>query len=103
MATGLVAGYHFAVWRRDRSTAPPKPERPIGRIILVTSAESGPVPQAITHVTGAPVTVWRRSGPASAAEPTADELSAALAGIQASRVLVITGTNGQVEVISLQD
>lgn len=114
VATGLASGYHFAVWRRDRSAAPPRPERPIGRVILVTGADPEALTQAITDLTGAPVTVWRRSdptiaeGPAISEDPTIAEgpsiaeLTTALAGVRAGRVLVLTGPNGRLEVIALQ-
>jgi len=103
VATGLVAGYHFAVWRRDRSNTPPTPERRIGRVILVTGADPEPLTQAITDATGAPVTVWRRSAPTNPEGPTIDELTTALSGVRAGRVLVVTGPHGGLEVIPLQD
>ncbi|WP_231556373.1 DUF5671 domain-containing protein [Cryobacterium sp. MLB-32] len=112
VATGLVAAYHFAVWRRDRSTAPAKPDRRIGRVILVTGAEPEPLTRAIADLTGAPVTVWRRSAPAGSTESaesavpdsaTIDKLTAALTDLDASRVLIVTGPHGRLEVIALQD
>jgi hypothetical protein len=62
-ATALVAGYHFGVWRNDRSdaaaSAPAPRQRTIGEVILVTGADPAPLVAAIGSATGASVTVWR--------------------------------------------
>ncbi|HSN38351.1 MAG TPA: DUF5671 domain-containing protein, partial [Arthrobacter sp.] len=78
VATGLVAGYHFAVWRRERASvaaAAPARRRTIGHVILVTGSDPSPMHRVIDEVTGAGVTVWRRAdglvnpaGPGTAAE-----------------------------------
>lgn len=105
VATGLAAGYHFAVWRRDRSliAAAPQPARNIDRVLLVTDADPEPLSTAIGAATGgAAVSVMRRAdGAASSA--TAEQLSQALAGVTGKRVLVVTGPGDRVEVIPLQD
>jgi hypothetical protein len=80
VATGLAAGYHFAVWRRDRSAATtiattmastattnaaaaaaPVRRRTIGHVILVTGADPDPLSRVVEDVAGAGVTVWRRA------------------------------------------
>jgi hypothetical protein len=128
VATGLVFGYHFAVWRQDRAVlaaAGPVRPRTIGHVILVTAADPAPLRRVITEVTGADVIVWRRAdarvgalagvqaaaGPpapaAGAAVPPAGgtpegQLAAALEGVSAPRVLVVADPHGRIDVIPLQ-
>ncbi|TFD77376.1 hypothetical protein E3T48_09025 [Cryobacterium fucosi] len=110
VATGLAAGYHFAVWRHDRSaiTAAPGRERTIARVTLVTGADPEPLTRAVADATGAAVTVWRRSVGAEPAGtdpagPTAQQLVDALHGVTGKRVLVVTGPGSRIDVIPLQD
>lgn len=128
VATGLAAGYHFAVWRRDRSAtttteaaaAAPVPRRTIGHVILVTGADPDALSRVVEDVTGAGVTVWRRadvdaSGSAGApgapgvpgevapgAGELAEQLASALAGVTGDRVLVIAGPGSRIDVIPLE-
>ncbi|MBT2594843.1 hypothetical protein J7I92_06025 [Arthrobacter sp. ISL-72] len=115
VATGLAAGYHFAVWRHDRSLATTAPRRrTVGRVILVTAGDPEPLVRVAAEVTGAAVTVWRRAdvGTSGAALPAgelaealpgeiADRLARALEGITADRVLVVAGPGTGIEVIPL--
>ncbi|AXJ11706.1 hypothetical protein CFN17_05335 [Arthrobacter sp. PM3] len=81
VATGLVFGYHFAVWRQDRAVlaaAGPVRPRTIGHVILVTAADPAPLRRVITEVTGADVMVWRR------ADALVWRRADALAGVQAA-------------------
>ncbi|WP_441792339.1 DUF5671 domain-containing protein [Leifsonia sp. YAF41] len=120
VATGLVGGYHFSVWRHDRAVLAverPTRERLIDRVILVTGADADAQKREIENVTGASVTVWRRAaavvgagseaatGPAvgSGAAPDAGELARVLDGVAGKRVLVLTGEGGRVEVVPLAD
>ena len=120
VATGLVAGYHFAVWRRDRSLlVESEGRRPgIGRVILITTAGTDPEPlrRAVTESTGAAVTVWPRAGTGDGTEAghgagqgagaeavNATAVAAALAGVTGKRVLVVTGPGSRIEVIPLGD
>jgi hypothetical protein len=107
-ATGLVSGYHFTVWRHDRSAVDAAGlvrAKMIGRVILVTGADPEPQVQVIEDVTGANVTVWRRSDAeaAGATGPDTEQLTRALAGVTGRRVLVVTGPGTMVEVIALAD
>ncbi len=119
VAAGLAAGYHFAVWRQDRSrqaAAGTGRKRTIGHVVLVAGSDPEPLRRAIEELTGAAVTVWSRADvgvpalPAGAGgEPgippgggPADALAGALAGVSANRVLVITGPGGAVDVIPLR-
>ncbi len=109
VATGLAAGYHFAVWNRDRSmiAAAPGRERTIGRVILVTGSHPEPLARAIDDATGAGVTVWQRSAVDDAADsgegPSAEQLVEALRGVSGNRVLVVTGPGARIDVIRLRD
>ena len=110
VATGLVAGYHFAVWRRDRAAlagaVPAGAARPrtIARAVLVTGSDAGPLARAIEEATGAEVTVWRTAagasaGPGPGTEALGQALVRALAGVEARDVLVLAGPGDRVEVI----
>ncbi|GER22226.1 hypothetical protein NCCP1664_07230 [Zafaria cholistanensis] len=107
-ATGLVAGYHFAIWRSDRAAlAPAAAARPrtIARAVLVTGSDAGPLARAITEATGAEVTVWRTAarpaGGGPDAGPGTEALARALGGVEARDVLVLAGPGERIEVIAL--
>ncbi|WP_235563964.1 DUF5671 domain-containing protein [Arthrobacter sp. Soil763] len=112
VATGLAAGYHFAVWRQDRSrltAAAAGRRRTIGHVILVAGEDAGRLRRSIEEHTGAAVTVWNRADggapePGIAAGPGVDagRVAEALAGVSAKRVLVVAGPGGRVEVIPLR-
>jgi hypothetical protein len=127
VATALVAGYHFAVWRHERAVsaaaAPPR-KRTIGHVVLVTGTDPAPLHRVIEDVTGAGVTVWRRAdagagsgtgpgpgaaagpgtgtGPAADAGQLAGRLAGELEGVTGARVLVTVSPDGRIEVIPLQ-
>jgi hypothetical protein len=101
LATGLVAGYHFTVWRLDRAAVPAvqRAARTIGRVILVSGTDAEPLRQPIEDATGATVSLWTRADAAPA--PTAEQVTAALAGVSGTRVLLVAGPDGRLEVIPL--
>lgn len=104
VATALVFGYHFAVWRRDRDAIAangPAPGRRIGRIILVVSGDRSALEQPLARATGARITVWHRAGAAPGPGPDAAALVAALDGVAARRVLVVTGHGDRIDVVPL--
>lgn len=108
-ATGLVSGYHFAVWRRDRDapdTAGTARKHTIGHVILVTGTDPAPLRRVIEEATGAGVTVWRRADAAlpglDSDQQIAGRLAAVLDGLPAGRVLVMVGPDGRVEAVPLQ-
>jgi hypothetical protein len=123
VAAGLVAGYHFALWRHDRTllaAAQPVRKRTIDHITLVTGgqADSETLAKGIADATGgARVTLWLRAddgGPAlpapgaasaeaasQAAAETVSQVAAALDGVTARHVLVLLGQGNQLEVIPL--
>lgn len=101
VATALVAAYHFALWRHDRTVAgTQEPPRTIGRLTLVTSADPEPLVDALREATGARVTVLRRTD-AVAGEPDAAALVSALDGVAADHVLLVAGAKGKAEAIRL--
>lgn len=101
IATALVAGYHFSVWRRDRALLPADAAaaQSIGRVVLVTGANADEAVRAIRQATGAAVTVWTRTD--ETAPVPAAKLVAALDGVSGSRVLVVASAKG-VQVIPLE-
>ena len=109
VATALVFGYHFAVWRHDRAVIAREglaPARRLGRVILVTAGDAGPLERVVKDATGASVTVWQRApgpGEEPGGGPDAAVLVAALEGVTGARVLVLAGPGGRVEVVRLAD
>ncbi|MCO4254175.1 DUF5671 domain-containing protein [Pseudarthrobacter cellobiosi] len=108
VAAGFVAAYHFALWRREHVMAAASPPRAhtIDQVTLVTASSPEPLSKAITDVTGAKVTVWRRADAAQEKRPTDGALPAehelveqvlveqvlnALAGVTAKRILLVIG------------
>lgn len=101
-ATGLVAGYHFPVWKRDRERAEVAPHgKKIDHVILVTGSNPEPLRHVIDQQTGAAVTVWMRSD-VNGDGPTPEHLAEAMADVEGKRVMVVTGPGSRVEVIPLQ-
>lgn len=108
VATGLVSGYHFAVWRHDReaiAAVAPARERTIAQVVLVTGGDADAQKQVIEDATGANVTVWARSDAEGigAAGPDAEQLTRALEGVTGRRVLVVIGPGARVDVVPLAD
>lgn len=121
VAAGLVAGYHFALWRHDRAllaAAAPARRRVIDRITLVLgypldAAGAESLARGIADATGgARVTTWLRTDdggtglpPSAALPPRAEDvirqLAAALDGVTAQHVLVTVGPEARVEAIPL--
>ena len=120
-ATGLVAAYHYGVWRRERTVPQPtepapasgEPEEPdirggIGEVILVAGSDPVPLCRAIREASGAEVTVWGRAdggaaAPGSDTAPDPGDLVRALNGVSCERVLVVIGRDGRIDVIPLVD
>jgi hypothetical protein len=130
VAAGLVAGYHFALWRHDRGLlAAAAPAR--GRIAGITLVSGYPPatvdPEALAAgisaaAGGAKVTAWLRTDdggtglPPSSAPPEAGDVIRQVAGaLQAAsaegagpegsaarHVLVMVGPAGRVEVVPLE-
>lgn len=107
VATALVSGYHFGVWRRDRallaSAAPARPHT-IGRVTLIMSGESAATVEAIEEATGATVRVWTRTDADTTTVESLDtaRLTTALAGVTGDQVVVLVGPGARVEVIPIE-
>jgi hypothetical protein len=104
VAAGLVAAYHFALWRREHAllTAASQPRaHTIDQVTLVTPSHPAALSKAITDATGAKVAVLRRADagggplPAGVVSPSEPELVervvTALAGVAAQHVLLVIG------------
>jgi hypothetical protein len=103
-ATVVVFAYHFAVWRRDRATAPKAAKRQIGRIILVTAGDAGGLVTQLRTATEAPVTVWAPADPAAVlTDADLASLLMMLQQISAARVLVVAEPGRGARVIPLVD
>ncbi|MBG6224920.1 hypothetical protein IWX63_001482 [Arthrobacter sp. CAN_A2] len=100
VAAALVAGYHFALWQRERvlpADASPGRGPAIERVTLVAGPAYDGLSRSVAQATGAKVTAWRRtdaSTDAVAAEGSprdevARRVAEALAGITARHVLVV--------------
>ncbi|WP_448811595.1 DUF5671 domain-containing protein [Agromyces bauzanensis] len=106
VATALVFGYHFAVWRHDRAVIAAEGlshERRIGRVILVIAGDAEALERAIGDATGASVTVWQRVVAEPGAVPDAAAVAGALEGVTGKRVVVLAGPGDRIEVVPLAD
>jgi Domain of unknown function (DUF5671) len=121
VAAGLVAGYHFALWRRDRAllgAAAPVQKRVIERVTLVSGyAPDALDPEALARrladaTGGAKVATWLRADDGGAGLPSSPVLPAGvdeiirqvvatLEGITAQHVLVLAGPGTRMAVIPL--
>jgi hypothetical protein len=103
VATGLVAGYHYPVWKRERDAvaATPPHRRAVDHVILVTGSNPEPLRRVIDETTGAAITVWIRSD-VDGDGPSPEHLSQALDGVAGKRIMVVTGPGARVEVIALK-
>lgn len=120
VAAGLVAGYHFELWRHDRgvlAAGAPARTRTVEHITLVSGYPPGAVdPGALGRgiadaCGGAKVTTWLRADdgaaglpPSSVPPPALEEIvgqaATALDGVTARHVLVLAGPGG-LEIIPL--
>jgi hypothetical protein len=108
VATGLVAGYHFNVWRGDRALVAAEPASPpattpaitpaITELILITGPGGNSLATHLRTHTGARVEYWQRTGPTTA-PPAPERVVAALAGVAGERVVLLVGTDGTVTVM----
>ncbi|PNI09343.1 hypothetical protein CXX84_07070 [Arthrobacter sp. AFG7.2] len=126
VAAGLVAGYHFALWRHDRTllAAAEPARRTLDQVTLVVGnhTDGDALARGVAEATGgARVTLWLRAddggpalpvpraGSAGEASPSAGtftaeaarQVAAALDGVTAPHVLVIVGPGARLDVIPL--
>ncbi len=119
VAAGGVSGYHFALWRHERTLltgSSPAHTPAVSHVTLVTGSHHDQLSHAIAEATGARVTVWRRADESGDTFTPADSLSGSteivqqvtetLAGITAKRLLVIvgqdSGSRARIDVVPLE-
>lgn len=98
-ATLLVAGYHFAVWRREAVDAPPRAT--LAQVVLVTGSDPEPLRRAIDERFAASVTVWKRADALDTAA-TPELVLDALADVGTRKVLVVLGADAHIQVVPLE-
>jgi hypothetical protein len=104
VATVLVAGYHYSVWRGDRAASaaepapPPAAAPPITELVVIMGAGGSALAAHLREHTGARVEYWQRSG-VSTSVPSAEQVTDTLAGITGDRVVLLIGTDGSVAVL----
>ncbi|HRN28368.1 MAG TPA: hypothetical protein PK890_01490, partial [Terrimesophilobacter sp.] len=109
-ATVLVAWYHFAVWRGDRSVVGAVSVSPRLREVTLIAppavgAAAGPEStlEAIRAATGARVTVWPMVAEPESTCPDTEAIVAALEGVSTERVVIVAGPGSRLDVIQLED
>jgi hypothetical protein len=99
-ASGAISGYHWVVYRDDRSRLPATAPRRGPRYVLLVGAPDGLVGGAVERLTGAQVDVWVRAD--GLAGPWAvDDVVAAVNQSGADAVAVVAGAAG-LETIGMQ-
>ncbi|MFJ6002884.1 DUF5671 domain-containing protein [Arthrobacter sp. NPDC092385] len=105
VAAALVAGYHFALWRRERVLlAAVSRDRPVAveQVTLVAGPAYDGLSRAVAEATGARVTSWRRAdtgtdatvpGPI-APDDVVRRVVEALAGVTSRHVLIVVAPAG---------
>jgi len=100
LATGAISGYHWVVYRHDRSQVPVTAPQHAPRYVLLVGAPDGLVRGAVERLTGARVDLWVRAD--GLAGPWAlDDVVAAVSQSQADAVAVVSGPAG-LETIGMQ-
>jgi Domain of unknown function (DUF5671) len=93
LATGAISGYHWAVYRDDRSRLPAAEPRRGPRYVLLVGAPDGIVGGAVERLTGARVDLWVRTD--GLAGPWAvDDVVAAVNQSGTDAVAVVAGPAG---------
>ncbi|MCU1446446.1 DUF5671 domain-containing protein [Cryobacterium sp.] len=104
VATGLVAGYHFSVWRGDRAAAVAEPPPPAGaapaitELVLIMGPGGEPVVAHLRDLTGARVVYWPRTDGVTVL-PAPGAVVEVLAGAAGERVVLLVGSDGAVTAI----
>lgn len=93
LATGAISGYHWAVYRNDRSRLPVKAPQHGPRYVLLVGAPDGGAGASVERLTGARVDLWLRAD--GLAGPWAvDDVVAAVNQSGAEAVAVVAGPAG---------
>jgi len=100
LAAGAISGYHWTVYRDDRSRLPAKTPQHGPRYVLLVGAPDAIVGGAVERLTGARVDLWVRAD--GLAVPWAvDDVVAAVNRSRADAVAVVAGPAG-LETIGMQ-
>lgn len=100
LASGAISGYHWTVYRDDRSRLPVVARRRGPRYVLLVGAPDGDIGGAVERLTGARVDVWVRAD--GLAGPWAvDDVVAAVSHSEADAVAVVAGPAG-LETVGMQ-
>ena len=100
LATGAISGYHWLVYRQDRSQLPVAAPQHRPQYVLLVGAPDGVVRGAVERLTGARVDFWVRAD--GLAGPWAvDDVVAAVSQSGAEAVAVVAGPAG-LETIGMQ-
>lgn len=93
LATGAISGYHWAVYRDDRSRLPAKDARHGPNYVLLIGPGDSTIMGTIERLTGARVDLWTRAD--GLAEPwVVDDVVAAVSESAAQAVVVVAGPRG---------
>ncbi|HEX7805403.1 MAG TPA: DUF5671 domain-containing protein [Cellulomonas sp.] len=93
LATGAISGYHWAVYRDDRSRLPAPLPRVGARYVLLVGAPDPALVGAVEHRTGAHVDLWTRAD-GLAGPWVVDDVVAAVQGSATPAVTVLAGPAG---------
>ena len=93
LAAGAISGYHWAVYRDDRSRLPTPEPRFGARYVLLVGAPDPAVRGAVEHRTGAQVDLWVRAD-GLAGPWVVDDVVAAVQGSPAPAVTLVAGPAG---------
>lgn len=111
VATVLVAGYHFIIWRTDHTAlesesepAAPAHTGSLESLVLVTGGDTTALRQQLTRLTGARIEVLSIAGEPQSQHPDEAALQTALAGLDAStrRVMLLLEGSEPLRVIALE-
>lgn len=100
LTTAVVAGYHGAVYRDDRSRLPAVDARRGPHYVLLVGAPDDGIGRAVAHLTGARVDVWTRTD-GTAGPWVVDDVVAAVSASDADAVTVVAGPAG-LETVGMQ-
>jgi hypothetical protein len=101
VTTGVLAGFHWVVYRSDRRIAPAAARPEVREVVLVCCNGAAPA-EAIRDRTGARVRVWRTAGTVERSAGDAD-VAEVVAAEPHERVLVIARPEGGYEVIPFEE
>jgi preprotein translocase subunit Sss1 len=99
LTVGVIAGYHWLVFRRDRAMTREVPEEPRLHIrsVLVVGSDAPELRQALAEATHARIQVWQRLDNGHATVD-ADDVAARVVQVDAESVMVVIEPDGEADV-----